>query len=221
MCWAPSTPRLRRAVPLPVPGRNVRDGFGHVQAPGVGFVRYAGSAFGFAEGAASTGVKGAIRAVGGGGAGGDFGGDGGAGAEAGVDEVLGFEVVEGFGVKGKPMGLADDVAVPGEAEPAQVFDDAFDELLTAAAGVDILDAQQEAAATFASEIMGLQGREGMAEMQASGRAGRETTHNYFCFLLRPALTASRALWCHDAVTFANQKVAELGKSGVKPLSPTF
>jgi len=55
----------------------------------------------------------------------------------------------------------------------QILGDVRDEAVAAAAGVDILDPQQEATAARARQIMRSQRRESVAKMQPSGRARRE------------------------------------------------
>ena len=74
------------------------------------------------------------------------GGDVGAGAEAGIDKVLVPQFVERGGIKMRALGLNERLAVPIEPEPAQILLDPADELGPAAAGVEILDAKQEAPA---------------------------------------------------------------------------
>ena len=63
--------------------------------------------------------------------------------------------------------------LPVEAEPAEVVLDRRDELLAAASGVDVLDAQDEAAAGGARGVMRQQCRVGMAEMEWAVGTGSE------------------------------------------------
>ena len=82
-----------------------------------------------------------------------------------------------------------------------------------AAGIDILDPQQEGAVALAREIVGEQRRISVAEMQPSGRAWREAGDRLHRTLL---LTASRDLWCHDGVTQCGESVADTGEDGRTP-----
>ncbi len=72
-------------------------------------------------------------------------------------------------------GLEKDIAVPAYAEPAQILEHPFDMLGPRPAGVDILDTQQEGAASLARIIMREQRGIGMAEVQRPGRARREAS----------------------------------------------
>jgi hypothetical protein len=105
--------------------------------------------------------------------GGEGGADGrldlGAGAAAGVGEAEAGEAVEGGGVAGAVLGLAEDGLGPGEAEPGEVAVDRRLVLGAAAGGVDVLDAEEEAAGLLAGELGGGQGREGVAEVERAGR----------------------------------------------------
>jgi hypothetical protein len=68
--------------------------------------------------------------------------------------------------------LPHHVAVPGKAQPGEVLEDGRLEFGPAAAGVDVLDAQQETAAGGAGGVMGEDGGKGVAAMrQAGGRGG--------------------------------------------------
>jgi hypothetical protein len=131
------------------------------------------------EGAAGAGVDRPVRPVRRRCAGGDLGGDCGAGAEAGIDEAAGAQPVQRLGVEREPFGLPHHLAVEFQAEPAQVLDDAVDERDAAAAGVDILDAEQEVAAAGAGEIVREHCREGMAEVEPAGGRRREAGHRLF------------------------------------------
>ena len=118
------------------------------------------------------GSGGTVRRLG---AGGDLGSDPGAGAETGIDELLALQPVQGVGIEVEPLGLVDDLPVPFEPEPEQILEDGVDMLGAGTAGIDILDAQQEAAVALACEIMSQQRRISVAQMQPSGGTWREAS----------------------------------------------
>ena len=101
-------------------------------------------------------------------------GDFGTRTKAGVDELLLFQLVQRFAVERRPLGLDDRIAIMIEAEPFQVLENAVDKLRPAAAGVQILDAQQEPAAAVPGTGVAQRSRIGMAEVQTPGRRGGET-----------------------------------------------
>ena len=68
-------------------------------------------------------------------------------------------------------------AVPFQAQPGQILLDRIDELRAAAAGIDVLDPQQEAPARRPGTRPGEQRGMGVTEMQISGRAGSEPSDN--------------------------------------------
>ncbi len=70
----------------------------------------------------------------------------GARAETGIDQALLFQCFEGFSVGGGAVRLDDCLAVVTEAEPGKIFENPIDELGPAAAGIKILDPEQEFAA---------------------------------------------------------------------------
>ena len=70
-------------------------------------------------------------------------GDVGPGAETGIDETLRLEQFERFRVTRSALRLNDRLVVRRQAEPGQVLENAADKLRAAAAGVEILDPQQE------------------------------------------------------------------------------
>ena len=113
------------------------------------------------------------------GAGGDLGGDLRAGADAGVAEALRGQPVERRRVEREPRRLEDRGLVPAQPQPAQILDDSGDMLGPAAAGIDILDAQQVAPALRPDEVMRAHRREGVAEVETPGRARRETGNYTF------------------------------------------
>ena len=95
-------------------------------------------------------------------------------AEAGVNEAPLAKLVERVLVQVRTLRLHHRRLVPLKPQPAQVFEDAVDELGPAAAGVEILDPEAKAAAARPGMGMTKRGREGMAEMQPSRRRGSET-----------------------------------------------
>ena len=86
----------------------------------------------------------------------------------------GRRAVEHLAVVGEMIRLAAHLAVPVEAQPAQILEDGRLELRPAAADVGVLDAHQEFAAGLARPRPGDQRRIGAAEMQQAGRAGGKT-----------------------------------------------
>ena len=95
--------------------------------------------------------------------------DVGARAEAGIDEAARLRALQCRGVGGYPLRLHQDRLVPVKAEPAQIFEDAVDELGPAPRLVEILDPEQELPAVFARPRMPEDGAIGMAEVQPPGR----------------------------------------------------
>lgn len=93
--------------------------------------------------------------------------------EGGIDEFLADQAPEHRSIFCKMLGLAAHGPFPVEAQPFQIGDHARLELWRAARGVDILDAQQQAAATGICELLVEQRRIGVAQMQFAVGAGRE------------------------------------------------
>ena len=124
--------------------------------------------------AAGAGIERPVRAMRRGGACRDLGGDGGAGAEAGIDQARRLQPVQRLRVERQPLATGRRSRRPsrGRARPGPRGSPSTCSARDAAR-VDILDPQQEGAAALAGEIVGEQGRAGMAEMQPSGRARRE------------------------------------------------
>src|SRR5687768_6814575 len=87
--------------------------------------------------------------------------------------MVALQPVQGVGIEVEPFGLVDYLPVPFEAEPEQVRQDGVDMLVTGAAGIDILDPEQEAAVALTRIIMGEQRRISVAQMQPSGGTWRE------------------------------------------------
>jgi hypothetical protein len=94
-------------------------------------------------------------------------------AEAGVDHLQALQLLERAAVDVEMIGLAPDGAVPLDADPAQVLEDALLELRPAALPVDVLDPEQEPAARHPRRLVGEQRGIGVAQVQVAGRAGRE------------------------------------------------
>ncbi len=101
---------------------------------------------------------------------GDLPRDVGAGAKARVQQPARRERVEHAAVFVELARLDAHRAVPVHAKPRQIRLDRRGMIRTAAAGIDILDPQQEAPVRFARPAPSEQGGMGMAEMQAAGRA---------------------------------------------------
>ena len=76
---------------------------------------------------------------------GDLGADPAPGAEAGIEHAQPVEAVERLVVERHALRLAHRLAVPVEAEPEQILEDALLELRPAARAVDVLDPQQRRA----------------------------------------------------------------------------
>ena len=71
--------------------------------------------------------------------------------------------------------LAQDRLFPRQAQPGEVFVDRRLVLWSAAGGVDILDAQDEATARRLRRVIGHQRRKGVAEMKQAGGGGRKSS----------------------------------------------
>ena len=104
---------------------------------------------------------------------GQRGGDVGAGAEAGIDQAVAPAAGRAPRHRARPLATG-PAAAPSQrdAEPAQILEDPVDELGPAAAGVEILDPQQESP-PLAAPGMAERGGIGMAEVQPAGRRGGE------------------------------------------------
>ena len=104
---------------------------------------------------------------------GDFRRDVLAGAKAGINQPPVPEAPQRRYVIFKMIRLAAHRGFPGQAEPAQVLDNAVLELGPATALVDVLDPQQKPPAVGGRLAPGDPGRIGMAQVQAACRAWRE------------------------------------------------
>jgi len=81
---------------------------------------------------------------------------------------------QGLTVKRRPLGLDNSLAVPADAEPFEVLEDAIDKFRPAATGIEILDPEAELAAARAGLRMAQNGRIGMPEVEAARRRRGET-----------------------------------------------
>jgi len=95
------------------------------------------------------------------------------GAGAGVGQAEPGQTVEGGAVGGQADRLKQHRLLPCDTEPSQFAGDPVDEFGARAAQVEILDSEQELATRRLGRAPADEGREGMAEMQLAGRAGRE------------------------------------------------
>ena len=98
----------------------------------------------------------------------------GARAETGIDEALRLQLLESFGISIGAVRLDDCPIVVMDAEPFKVLENAVDELETAAAGVEILDPEQEFSAAISCDGMAQRRRIGMSQVEPSGRRGGKT-----------------------------------------------
>lgn len=140
---------------VPGEGAGETQGFLDVEAEGV---RSAGVEAGRVAVAAGAGVDPAFRAVRGRGGGGDVG----AGTGARVEQAHCREAIEGVAVILQVLGLEANRCFPLKAEPAQIFLDGGGVIGAAAGRVDVLDAEEEAAAGLAGAPPGDEGRVGAA-----------------------------------------------------------
>jgi len=101
-------------------------------------------------------------------------GDVGPGAEAGIDQPLLLQPLQRLGVQRRAFRLDDRLAVEANAEPVEIFKDAFNEFRPAAAGIQILDADPEFSAAGPRMGMTQRRRKGVAQMEPAGRRGGET-----------------------------------------------
>jgi hypothetical protein len=81
------------------------------------------------------------------------GGDICAGAETRIEQTHVAQPVERLLIAVQPLRLEGDFAVPADPQPFEIAEDCVDMLGAAAGAVDILDAQAEASAGGAREIM--------------------------------------------------------------------
>ncbi len=102
----------------------------------------------------------------------------GAGAVARICEPLLTKLAQRVMVCLGPPGLDDDLAIPVEAEPAQIALNAADELWPAAGLVEILDPQAPKPAAISRGGMPNDGAISMAEMEAAGGRGREAGYGH-------------------------------------------
>ena len=93
--------------------------------------------------------------------------------EGGIDEAHGLQSIECFPVKRKMLRLAAGRGFEGDPEPGKIVENRLFEFPAAAGKVDILDAQQEAAAHSFGHVGVQKSRERVAEMQTPIGARRE------------------------------------------------
>jgi hypothetical protein len=96
-----------------------------------------------------------------------------AGPEIAIDEVAGDEVVEHARIVRHMLRLPSHRRFPFDPEPGEVLEDRRLEFRAAAAGVEILDPQEETSARRAGRIERGQRREGVPQMEEPGGRGRE------------------------------------------------
>src|SRR5262245_32755223 len=104
----------------------------------------------------------------------DFPPNVGTAAKARIDQAALVELVQPATVIGEMLGLAPYLAVPVEAQPAQVLEHRLLEFAPATADVDVLDAHQEAATRLPGAMPAGPGRIGASQVQLARRTGGET-----------------------------------------------
>ncbi len=146
----------------------------HVEPDGEGLPGgYPRRPLGVGEVAAGSGIERSVGAVGRMAGAGDFLLDLLAGAEAGICHAQSRQPVQRRAVVVQMLRLAADRGGPCEAQPGQVLHQLPLELRPAAAGIDILDPQQEKPVPVARGGPAEQGGMGVAEVKEAGRAGGE------------------------------------------------
>ena len=102
-------------------------------------------------------------------------------AEAWIEQVARPQRVQNGGILRQMLALPADRAIGRKAEPGHVLDDGGLELGAAAAGVDVLDPQQEAASGLVSSRSGAaegdQRGAGVPQVEEPGGARREARHD--------------------------------------------
>jgi hypothetical protein len=96
-------------------------------------------------------------------------GDFGSRTEAGVYQAPRLQRVKRFGIGSGAFRLSDCPTVMTEAEPGEVLENAVDEFRPAAAGIEILDPEQEFSAAGPGQGMAKRSRIGMSQVEPSGR----------------------------------------------------
>jgi hypothetical protein len=97
-------------------------------------------------------------------------------AIAGIDQAAPVQAVERSAMFEEVFGLPPHRLLPVEAEPGEVVEDRGLEARQRAAGIDVLDPDEEPAASLAREIAVEQGRQSVAQMELAVR-GRSETEN--------------------------------------------
>ena len=85
-----------------------------------------------------------------------------------------LEAIQRLGVTPGALRLDDGLSVVLEAKPGEVLENPLDELRPAAAGVEILDPEQEFSAAISCDGMAQRRRIGMSQVEPSRRRGGET-----------------------------------------------
>jgi len=110
----------------------------------------------------------------------------GARALAGIEQPQRLQPFGRRDVIGQPGRLEHRLAIPAQSQPDEVFPELGGKFRTAARAVDILDPQQEFSVCGARQVMGDDGRPGVAKVQgavgAGGKAGADQ-HGRSCALL--------------------------------------
>ena len=133
-----------------------------------------------------------------------LGGDFRARTETGINQFLCSQPFKRIGIESKPLRLAHDGAVPGQAEPSQIFNDSSNMLFPRTARIDVLYAEQKRTPARSCEVVREQGGNSVAEMQPSRRARGKSADDR-AFRCNGLLTASRVWCCHIGVTLGSDK----------------
>ena len=102
----------------------------------------------------------------------------GAALETRVDQTLRHQCFERIAVVGEMFGLPAHRGFPGDAEPGKVLIHRLLEFFPAPRRVDILDAQQEPAASLACQVEIQQRRKGVAKMQIAVWTWRKSENGW-------------------------------------------
>src|SRR5690606_25362715 len=116
-------------------------------------------------------------------------------AEAGVDQAPSAQAGKRLGIMVDAPRLDQHLAVPIEAQPTQVFENALDKLGLAPAGIEIFDPQMKRAVVSPRGAMTQNRRIGVTKVQPPRRRGREA-----CYGHRFELSRRRAAVCRCCAT---------------------
>jgi hypothetical protein len=75
------------------------------------------------------------------------------------------------------LGLTAHRFLPDQAKPGQILENSCHKFSSAAAGVDVLNAEQKPSVGGTGGVMGKERGEGMAQVQPPGGAWRKARHN--------------------------------------------